>query len=226
MSPSGTWVVPLKAICSMKWARPRSLSLSPIEPNSKRRRTDAVPLGVALCMMAYFMPLGSVPYLIDGSGVTSVSLTPQPFAAGFAAGAVAASAGALPAMIAMAMAALLTRERNGLTITKNTPPDPLIRRSEPRGRARECKPTFLQTADFIGQTVYFEKEIDEDQARSAVRADPRSSWCQCDRSFFAGRAQGAEYSIRLSTAKLLPMAALKRFSPRPIAAFSSDRLAW
>src|SRR5690349_14375810 len=112
MSPSGTWVEPLKAICSMKWARPRSLSFSAIDPNSNRRRTDAVPFGVAFRMIAYFMPFGSVPYLIDGSGVTSVSETPQPLVAGLAADAVAESAGALPATMAMAMAALLTRERN------------------------------------------------------------------------------------------------------------------
>jgi hypothetical protein len=55
-------------------------------------------------------------------------------------------------MMAKAMAALLARERSGLRITKNTPPNPVIRLSEPRGWPAECKPTFLQTADFIGQT--------------------------------------------------------------------------
>ena len=35
--------------------------LSPIEPNSKRRRTAACPLGTALRMIAYFMPLGRAP---------------------------------------------------------------------------------------------------------------------------------------------------------------------
>ena len=80
-----------------------------------------MPFGVALRMIAYFMPLGSIPYLIEGSGVTSVSGMPQPLTAGFAAGALAASAGALPATMAMAMAALLTRERNGFKITKLLP---------------------------------------------------------------------------------------------------------
>ena len=117
--------MPLNAICSMKWARPRSFSFSPIEPNAKRRRTEAVPLGVALRMIAYFMPLGRVPYLIAGSGVTSVSWMPQPLTAGFAA-AVAASAGALPATMAMAMAALLTREKSDLNDHEKLP-DPMIR---------------------------------------------------------------------------------------------------
>ena len=121
MSPSGTWVVPLNAICSMKWARPRSLSASAIEPKPNRSRTDAVPFGVALRMIAYFMPLGRTPYLIVGSGVTSVRWTPQPLTAALVAGAVAARAGALPATMAMAMAALLTRENSLWTITKFSP---------------------------------------------------------------------------------------------------------
>ena len=93
-------------------------------------RTDAVPLGVALCMIAYFIPFGRMPYLIEGSGTTSVSGTPQPLTAGFATSAATASAGALLAMMEMAMAALLTRETNGFKITKILPGPGLIRRGE------------------------------------------------------------------------------------------------
>ena len=84
-----------------------------------------MPLGVALCMIAYFMPLGSVPYRIDGSGVTSVSLMPQPLTRPRQA--LAASAGALPATMAMAMAALLTREKSDLNDHEKLPAPGLIR---------------------------------------------------------------------------------------------------
>ncbi|MNH98892.1 hypothetical protein D3C73_516440 [compost metagenome] len=49
---SGTLVVPLKAMCSMKWARPNWSSFSIREPAAIRRRSDAWPGGVAFFMMA------------------------------------------------------------------------------------------------------------------------------------------------------------------------------
>ena len=61
ISPSGTLVEPLNAMCSMKWASPRSSSPSAAEPKSKPRRTEAESLGVVFLSTAYFMPLGSVP---------------------------------------------------------------------------------------------------------------------------------------------------------------------
>jgi hypothetical protein len=67
------------------------------------------------------MPLGRVPYRIAGSGVTSVRGIPQPLAEALAEGAVAATAGTVPATMAIAMAALLTRENNGLKFTKMLP---------------------------------------------------------------------------------------------------------
>src|SRR4029079_7021737 len=109
---------------------------------------------------------------------------------------------------------------------KNTPPSPLIRPMEPRDRAGECKPAFLQTADFIGQTDVGESQliyIKRGARRVLIRAP---LGVQLTRAFFAGRAQGAEYSMRLSTAKVSPTAWPRRFKPPVIAALSSDRLAW
>jgi hypothetical protein len=73
-SPSGTYSDPRNERCSMKCAKPRSLSVSFSDPASIRTRTETWPGGTPFLRTANRMPFGNVPNFHSGSRVRSLPL--------------------------------------------------------------------------------------------------------------------------------------------------------
>src|SRR5690606_8784766 len=113
ISPSGTWVDPLNAICSRKWASPRWSSASAKLPTSKRRRITTLSFGVVLRSSAYFIPFGSTPKTMFGSTAMSLAAKFHARAASVCGLTAAEAAGGAPSARAKVGGARATSRRRG-----------------------------------------------------------------------------------------------------------------